>query len=233
MPRRYRRRSSRRSGDAALLVVLLLAVLLLVMVENGRSINLPFPDLRIPDVEIPITGLPRLEIGETDIKIPITVVPGTLLPNVSIAGTPQPEGRAVFGSATRNTGCSINGSLPDTSCTPGAVLNVSAEDVCAAGYSPASSVSQAEIDAVYAAYSIPSGSSSSYPVDHLVPLLLGGSNDPANLWPQPLEPRPGFTEKEAAERSLRDAVCAGQMTLQDAQRRIAADWVAVYNEMQR
>lgn len=234
MPRRtYRRRSSRRSGDAALLVILLLAVLLLVFVENGRSITLPFPNLRIPDVEIPITGLPRLEIGETDIDIPITVVPGTLLPNVSIAGTPQPEGRALFGPATKSTGCGINGSLPDTACTPGAVLNVSAEQVCDAGYNPAAGPSQATVDAVYAAYGVPSSSTDSYPIDHLVPLSLGGSNDSANLWPQPLEPRPGFTEKDAAERSLREAVCSGRMTLVDAQRRIAADWVAVYNEMQR
>lgn len=233
MPRRYRRRSYRRSGDAALLVILLFAVLLLVMVENGRTITLPFPNLRIPDIEIPVTGLPRLEIGETDINIPITVVPGTLLPEVSIAGTPQPGGRAVFGPATKSSGCKINSGRPDTACTPGAVMNVSAEQVCAADYNPAAGPSRATVDIIYAAYGIDSGSTASYPVDHLVPLALGGSNDPANLWPQPLEPRPGFTEKEAAERSLRDAVCSGQMTLADAQRRIAADWVAVYNETQR
>lgn len=234
MPRRvYRRRSSRRSGDAALLIILLLAVLLLVLVENGRSITLPFPNLRIPDVEIPVTGLPRLEIGQTDIDIPITVVPGTLLPEVSIAGTPQPEGRALFGPATKSTGCQNNGGRPDTACTPGAVVNASAEQVCDSGYNPAAGPSQATVNAVYASYGVAAGSESSYPIDHLVPLSLGGSNDPANLWPQPTEPRPGFTEKEAAERLLRDAVCSGSMTLADAQRRIAADWVAVYNETQR
>jgi hypothetical protein len=58
--------------------------------------------------------------------------------------------------------------------------------------------------------------------DHLIPLALGGApRDPANLWPEP-----GATpnEKDRVENVAHDAVCAGTLTLPDAQRRIAGDW---------
>jgi hypothetical protein len=77
-----------------------------------------------------------------------------------------------------------------------------------------------------------------FELDHLVPVGLGG--DPtalANLWPQPWESREaklvprgwGAETKNELEASLRQAVCSGRTSLQEAQTAIAGDWVAVAN----
>jgi hypothetical protein len=68
-------------------------------------------------------------------------------------------------------------------------------------------------------------------VDHLIPLELGGTNEMKNLWPQPDEPRPGSAEKYQLENELHAQVCAGKMTLADAQDRIASNWVKVLGEI--
>ena len=61
-------------------------------------------------------------------------------------------------------------------------------------------------------------------------LEAGGSNDIANLWPEAAEPRPGFHEKDQVENYLHDQVCAGTMSLLDAQRAIATNWLDVYRQ---
>ena len=68
-------------------------------------------------------------------------------------------------------------------------------------------------------------------MDHFIPLELGGSNDIANLWPEPATPTPGFHEKDKVEIALHNEVCkAHTMTLEEAQRVIATDWLKYYNE---
>jgi hypothetical protein len=69
------------------------------------------------------------------------------------------------------------------------------------------------------------GSASDYEYDHFVPLELGGAtNDPRNLWPEPgASPNP----KDAVEDELNRAVCEGRMTLAQAQRAIASNWIAL------
>jgi hypothetical protein len=71
-------------------------------------------------------------------------------------------------------------------------------------------------------------SCSAYEVDHLISLELGGANDVKNLWPQPIaEAR----HKDVLENWLHAQVCAGALTLKDAQHRIATNWVAEYARM--
>lgn len=71
-----------------------------------------------------------------------------------------------------------------------------------------------------------SGDPSDYEEDHLVALELGGApTDPRNLWPEPRKSIKGQAEdKDQVENSLHRAVCAGTMTLGDAQYAIATDW---------
>ena len=83
----------------------------------------------------------------------------------------------------------------------------------------------------YAEYGILSHATGQYEVDHLISLELGGSNDIANLWPEPADPRPGFHEKDKVENYLHDQVCNGSMSLQDAQYKIANDWFTVYKTL--
>jgi hypothetical protein len=64
------------------------------------------------------------------------------------------------------------------------------------------------------------GPPSAYQEDHLISLELGGSpTDPRNLWP---EPYPRAARVDRIENDLNHRVCAGSLTLADAQRRESA-----------
>ena len=71
-----------------------------------------------------------------------------------------------------------------------------------------------------------------YEEDHFIPLELGGNpTDPRNLWPEPLDtsiPDGGAHSKDRVENHLHAQVCAGNLTLEQAQREITEDWYRVY-----
>ncbi|MBV9169740.1 MAG: HNH endonuclease [Chloroflexi bacterium] len=138
-----------------------------------------------------------------------------------------------FGPRTRDTDCMARGGRPDGACTPGAIIpDVTSDQVCRPGYSSSVRNVPAELSReVYAAYGVVERTAGEYEVDHLVPLEIGGSNDIANLWPQAAAPPPGWHEKDRVENYLHEQVCAGRMALFDAQRAVAADWVAVYEQL--
>lgn len=125
--------------------------------------------------------------------------------------------------------CVIHGDLPDARCTPGTIEPITLQALCRTSTKARRNVSHAEHVAAFLRYGIaypqPTGA---YEVDHLVALELGGTNAPANLWPQPA---PAFHHKDALENWLHKRVCAGDMELSEAQRRIATDWVSAWNEM--
>ncbi len=125
--------------------------------------------------------------------------------------------------------CHVRGVLPDPLCTPGAILPVTREQVCKAGYAKSvRNVPESEKLAVYKEYGILHHAPGAYEVDHLVSLELGGSNDISNLWPEAAKPKPGYHEKDAVENSLHQQVCSKVITLAQAQREIATNWLAVY-----
>jgi hypothetical protein len=132
-------------------------------------------------------------------------------------------------------------SRPDLRCTPGA-LNPAVTQaridstICLSGWTttvrPPESVTEPEKLASIAAYG-DSGPASSYEYDHDVPLELGGAlNDPRNLWPEPdYSSRSGFylNPKDHLERALNRLVCHDEMSLSEAQRLIAGNWVSAYH----
>jgi hypothetical protein len=66
-------------------------------------------------------------------------------------------------------------------------------------------------------------------IDHLISLELGGANDPDNLWPQQYDGKPWNAHvKDKLENTLHDLVCAGSMTLSQAQTAISTDWIAAF-----
>lgn len=184
-----------------------------------------------------IPGVPPINsLAEPLKQLGTLVPPASLLPTLSaptpIAGT-TPAGSLALEQRTKDSGCVAAGGLPDAACTPGAVFaDATAQQVCTPGYSSeVRDVPQAVKDEAYAEYGIASHEPGQYEVDHLIPLELGGSNDIANLWPEAGEPSPGFHEKDQVENYLHDQVCAGSLSLQEAQSEIAHNWYAVYQSM--
>jgi hypothetical protein len=121
-------------------------------------------------------------------------------------------------------------SLPDPTCTPGAIdpavtqADIAAT-ICRPGYTatvrpPAWNFGQWET-VTASMYGI-TATAGEY--DHLIPLDLGGANASSNLW---LEPGPVPNVKDAVEKRLHIAVCTRRMTLSAAQRAIATDWTTV------
>lgn len=153
--------------------------------------------------------------------------PSTQTPGTGGGGAPQ------WGVQTKTSGCLIQGALPDPACTPGDILPDATKDkICVSGYSSGvRNVPSSEKDAVYVEYGVTHHTTGQYEVDHFVSLELGGSNDISNLWPEAADPQPGFHQKDKVENYLHDQVCSGAMTLADAQRAIATNWLAVYNQM--
>ena len=125
------------------------------------------------------------------------------------------------------------GDLPDPKLTPGKPdPKLTTGTLCAKGFRTNSvrNVPQALKAKVYAAYHM-SRAKKPCPceIDHLVSLEIGGSNDQENLWPQPYGTKPwNATVKDRLENRLHALVCGGQLSLEEAQKQIAADWISAY-----
>jgi hypothetical protein len=95
------------------------------------------------------------------------------------------------------------------------------------------SMSHARRDEILTRYGLPPGEHPDYEIDHLIPLCLGGSDDPSNLWPEPrrsIERKWNAEAKDRLERRLCDLVCTGQLEIGTAQVAIAKDWIAAYHK---
>jgi hypothetical protein len=122
--------------------------------------------------------------------------------------------------------------LPDPKLTPGATLNVSKAAVCTRAYAGGvRNVPASEKNKVYAEYGIKTHVAGEYEVDHLISLELGGSNEIANLWPQSYSGVWNAHVKDALEDRLHALVCAGTVTLADAQHSIRTNWIAEYQKI--
>jgi hypothetical protein len=143
------------------------------------------------------------------------------------------NGATHFGQQLKTSGCAAHNGLPDSDCTPGAIISTATKDqICVSGYaSSVRNVPVSEKDQVYASYGIPSHTPGQYEVDHLISLELGGSNDISNLWPELASPQPGFHQKDQVENYMHDQVCSGAIALADAQYQIATNWLAIYQQM--
>jgi hypothetical protein len=129
--------------------------------------------------------------------------------------------------------------LPDPKLTPGAVdprvtqATIQAT-ICKAGYTATvRAVSQAEKRQVIQRYGLPTSDLHLVEIDHFISLEIGGSNDITNLWPEYYDPAPeqsgylGARQKDVVETSLKRQVCAGKITLRQAQENIRI-WPRVY-----
>lgn len=66
-------------------------------------------------------------------------------------------------------------------------------------------------------------------IDHLVSRELGGADDVKNLWPQPYGTQPwNALLKDKLENRLHKEMCAGRITLKQAQAMLVNDWRIAY-----
>ena len=137
------------------------------------------------------------------------------------------------------------GELPDQALSPGAVRSTDLAEICVPGAaSEARSVSRATHREVFRRYGITAGLSSlrrlpvvnrvpglgqRYELDHVIPLCLGGSNVPENLYPQPRQGTWTAREKDRLEVRLCAYACQGRVGIEEAQAAIARNWVEAYH----
>lgn len=151
------------------------------------------------------------------------------------SGATAALGRSVLlASRTRVRAC-VRGPLPDRACSPGAYYSgLSASVICSAGFrtSTIRDVPQEEKFAVEREYGMPQAYyGRTIEIDHVVPLELGGSNEIANLFPEPGAGAASYHVKDRLENRLHDLVCAGRMSLAAARRGIASDWETLYRRV--
>lgn len=138
---------------------------------------------------------------------------------------------ADYGKQTKTSQCQSTNGLPDTACTPGAVLTTDMETICTSGYTKTvRSVSLKTKQAVFAEYDIPYSKHGDYEVDHFISLELGGSNDISNLWPELLKGDDGALIKDKLENSLHSQICKEKLSVSDAQSAISSDWVKYWSD---
>lgn len=130
------------------------------------------------------------------------------------------------------------GSLPNPALTPGAINpdvtqeNIK-ENICKPGWTKTirptvGYTNKLKLDQIKA-YGYKDKNPSDYEEDHLISLQLGGHpSDPRNLWPEPYNAQCNARIKDVLETRLKKNVCAGKMTLADAQKAIATNWIKAY-----
>ena len=96
------------------------------------------------------------------------------------------------------------------------------QQICAPGYSKAHRhVTYGLRDRIYDRDGLPRGSRRGYVIDHRIPIEIGGSNDPSNLF---AEPRSEAKRKDRLEDRLHAEVCSGRTTLAAARAAILEAW---------
>src|SRR5215472_10738848 len=146
-----------------------------------------------------------------------------------------PLGRTVLlGARARTAGCRRS-VLPDRTCSPGATYSgLTKRVLCSARFHTSSvrNVPDSEKHRVEIEYGmVPRAYGRTIEIDHIVSLELGGSNDIANLFPEPGSGAASYHAKDRLENRLHRLVCAGTISLRAAQLGIARNWTALYKRV--
>lgn len=123
---------------------------------------------------------------------------------------------------------------PDKVLTPGVVKTTDKATVCRIGYTrDARLVTEAMKREVAQRYHLTVPRSQWGKIvefDHEISLELGGANDIENLWPEPYAGQWGARKKDVIETRLHRLVCAGKLTLPEAQQCIRDDWIKCFQK---
>jgi hypothetical protein len=122
--------------------------------------------------------------------------------------------------------------LPDPIVTPGDAQNVSLAEIKKLRSAPArlSNIPSDVKRKVFLSYGL-RVDETNYQLDHLIPLLLGGSDAAKNLWPHSRKGSFWTVEKKLAlEKRIYRLVCAGRLSLMAARREVASNWPKAYRK---
>lgn len=133
----------------------------------------------------------------------------------------------------------IDLTLPDHAITPGVTKKITKAKLCSTKWGrDARHVTAAMKREVFAAYGLSGntdpactrdGHGRACEIDHLISRELGGADDIRNLWPQPYGGEPwNAVRKDRLENRLHKEVCAGRITLKQAQKEIRKDYRISY-----
>lgn len=231
---RYRRNLKAWAFWWVLLAAIVLAVALFVTAGGhlpkapgraGADTTEQAPTMTLPVCDgwsdVTCTPAPTVADAKVDLASRLTRVSGDAK---KVTGTNRIPSHCEAGTAG-------NGAwLPDPACAPGAVATRVTQanirsTICRPGYTvtvrPPTSATRPVKAKLLAAYGYDPGAVAE--LDHVVPLTLGGANSVSNLAPQP---GPVPNAKDHVEVVLAQSVCAGRVTLAEAQRRIVHDWTS-------
>ena len=122
-------------------------------------------------------------------------------------------------------------SLPDSTLTPGPTILIDRQTVCTQAGANNKAVPAALQRKVFEEYRIGGADPRAYEIDYLVTPALGGADDIRNLWPHSYSATVWNAQvKDSLEDRLRQMVCDGNLDLSEAQREIAANWIAAYKK---
>lgn len=141
------------------------------------------------------------------------------------------------------TQAAFAGDLPDSRLTPGAIDHSVTQQnihvtICNKGYTksvrpPQNYTNKLKKKQIWE-YGYADTDPKHYEEDHLIPLNIGGNpDDPRNLWPQPRNSEWNADRKDKLELSLYQLVCAGKVSLSEAQKAYVTDWIATYRKYVR
>jgi hypothetical protein len=140
----------------------------------------------------------------------------------------------MLGARTRTADCR-RGPEPDRRCSPGAYYSgLTKAVICSGSFRTGSirNVPQSEKFENEREYGMKAAHyGHSMEIDHIVSLELGGSNDIANLFPEPGSGAADYHAKDRLENRLHELVCGGGMRLRAVQQSIARDWVGLYRRV--
>jgi hypothetical protein len=115
------------------------------------------------------------------------------------------------------SGCAVNPAFTPGATNPAVTQATIGATICRPGYTKTvRNVSTHVKHEVYVEYGIAEAARRRYVIDHLIPLEVGGGNDITNLWP---ELKADAAAKDVLEGQMHTAVCAGRVSLADAQAR--------------
>jgi hypothetical protein len=203
-----------------------------VRAPSTASASAEDASLPTPPESTPTASGPPVSSSPAGSASTLPPLPAPAAPPLMTAEVQAPSPALAPGPTTKRAGCKMRGALPDSACTPGAVMTKDLDIICHHRTHDRRHVGASVHKQAFTeyGYTFPRARGA-FEVDHLIPLELGGDNTIENLWAEPASPKPGFHEKDLVENYLHKQVCSNAMKIDAAQKSIATDWLSVWKKM--